>query len=97
MFNLSTGSNNTAVGRNALYNITTGGSNIGIGLSSGFLVVAGTANQTSSNSIYLGNNTRSYDVGNTNEIVIGDSTYGNGSNSVTLGNTSITKTILNGS
>ena len=34
--------------------------------------------------------------GNTNEIVIGHTATGNGSNSVTLGNSSITKTILRG-
>ena len=50
--------------------------------------------KTSNSSLYLGYGTRALADGDTNEIVIGSSAIGNGSNSVTLGNTSITKTIL---
>ena len=47
-------------------------------------------NQTSEYSIYIGDDTRSGASGNTNETVIGKSAVGNGSNTVTLGNTSVT-------
>lgn len=91
----TTGSNNTALGMYALYANTTGSQNTAIGNSSGRYIANGvTANATSSNSLYLGYDTRALNSGDINEIVIGHSAIGNGSNSVTLGNTSITKTIL---
>jgi hypothetical protein len=55
-----------------------------------------TPNQTSSTSVYLGYLTKALVDGDTNEIVIGASSTGGGSNSVTLGNTSIITTILQG-
>lgn len=88
---------NTAVGYNALGNITTGHTNIAIGYRAGELISGGVAlNQTSNSSIYIGYLTKPSADGNTNEIIIGYDVTGNGSNSVTLGNTSITKTILQG-
>lgn len=53
-----------------------------------------TDNITSSNSVYLGYDSRSWASGNTNEIVIWYSASWVGSNSVVLWNDSITKTIL---
>jgi hypothetical protein len=55
-----------------------------------------TANATSTNSLYLGANTKASFSGADNEIVIGYNAVGAGSNSVVLGNDSITKTILKG-
>ncbi len=46
--------------------------------------------------VYVGNDSRPSANGNTNEIAIGWEAIGNGSNTVTLGNTSITKTFLRG-
>jgi hypothetical protein len=46
--------------------------------------------------VYLGYDTRASASGNTNEIVIGSTARGAGSNTATIGNTSITKTILRG-
>jgi hypothetical protein len=51
---------------------------------------------TVANGIYIGYQSRASADNNTNETVIGYDVVGNGSNSVTLGNTSVTKTILQG-
>jgi hypothetical protein len=96
LLSISTGFPNTAVGAEALRNITTGANNIAIGSTAGKLISAGTANETSTTSIYIGNDTRPSANGNTNEIVIGHTTTGNGSNTVTIGNSSITNTYLKG-
>ena len=91
------GNSNTAIGTASLLGITTGSQNTAIGLDSGAYFNAGTGfNSTSSNSVYLGYATSASANNNTNEIVIGHTAVGNGSNSVTLGNSSITKTILRG-
>ena len=91
------GYRNTGVGYSALYENTTGSNNIGVGSEAARYIADGvTANQTTSNSIYLGTDTKASADGNTNEIVIGYDTTGNGSNTVTLGNDSITDTILKG-
>jgi len=95
-FNTS-GSSNTADGASALGANTIGANNIAVGYLSGYYIADGaTANQTSSSSLYLGASTKALVDGGENEIVIGYDAIGNGSNSVTLGNTDITKTILNG-
>ena len=96
LLSISTGYPNTAVGAEALRNITTGANNIAVGSTAGKLISAGTANETSTTSIYIGNDTRPSANGNTNEIVIGHTTTGNGSNTVTIGNSSITNTYLKG-
>jgi len=96
MYNNTTGYSNTAIGYLALYNNTTGYNNVALGVSAGRYTSSSANNQTSNNSVYIGNNTQSYADGDTNEIVIGYGAIGNGSNTVTLGNTSITKTILRG-
>ncbi|MCF6276979.1 MAG: hypothetical protein L3J07_04005 [Candidatus Magasanikbacteria bacterium] len=93
----TTGDNNTGFGSYALSSNTTGDDNTAVGYGAGRSITGGSiANATSTNSLYLGYNTRAFASGDTNEIVIGHTTTGNGSNSVTLGNASITKTILRG-
>jgi hypothetical protein len=96
MYYNTTGSNNTAIGNNALINNTTGNSNVAIGITAGSSTNAGAINQLSSNSVYIGYGAYASASGNTNEIVIGEGSRGGGSNSATLGNTSITTTILHG-
>jgi len=97
LYSNTTGDNNSAMGYQALYSNTTGNYNSAIGYYAGAYLAGGFyPNQTSSNSLYLGYDTRALADGDTNEIVIGASAIGNGSNSVTLGNDSITKTILKG-
>ena len=86
----TTGSHNIGIGNAPLLFNTTGSYNIGIGYLSGDYTAASALNATSTYSLYIGSSTRSSADGNTNEIVIGSSAYGNGSNTVTLGNTSVT-------
>lgn len=92
----TTGYQNTANGKFALYFNTTGYLNVAIGVEAGTYVTAGTGNATSNNSLYLGYDARASADGNTNEIVIGASARGNGSNTATFGNSSIVTTILRG-
>jgi hypothetical protein len=81
------GDYNTALGAGALYSNTEGNRNIGLGTNAGRFIADGTtANATSSSSIYIGSATKASADGRDNEIVIGYNTTGNGSNSVTLGN-----------
>jgi hypothetical protein len=92
----TTGYNNVSIGSNSLVENTTGYSNNAIGYEAGRKVSGGGANQTSNTSIYIGEDTRSSASGNTNEMVFGHTAIGQGSNTVTLGNSSITKTFLRG-
>ena len=92
----TTGEGNIASGPFALLNNTTGQYNIAIGQSSGWRTSSNASNQTSSFSIYIGRSTKALSSGDTNEIVIGDSAIGIGSNTVTLGNDSIITTALKG-
>jgi hypothetical protein len=92
------GHNNVGVGYASLFYITTGYDNVGIGSEAGEYIADGVNdNNTSHDSVYIGINTRALANGDDNEIVIGASTTGHGSNTVTLGNDSITDTYLKGS
>ena len=94
---LTTGDSNSAFGYGTLLNITTSSGNTAIGVNAGRYAGSGTtANQTSSNSIYIGNTTRASASGNTNEVVIGYNTVGLGSNTTTIGNSSTTDNYLYG-
>jgi hypothetical protein len=97
-FSLSncTASKNVAIGSTSMNPLTTGSSNIALGFNSGRYISGGTNNTTSSQSIYFGEDTRASANGNTNEMVFGHTAIGQGSNTVTLGNSSITKTFLRG-
>jgi hypothetical protein len=80
-----------------LYENTTGSSNTAIGREAGRFIADGTtANTSTSNSVFLGYNTKALATGQTNQIVIGDTAVGLGSNTAILGNSSITKTQLQG-
>jgi hypothetical protein len=93
----TTGYQNTALGFWALSSNTTGYQNTALGYQAGTYIADGTtANATSTNSLYLGAFTKASFSGADNEIVIGYNAVGAGSNSVVLGNDSITKTILKG-
>ena len=93
----TTGNSNSAVGLSSLRSNTTGNSNSAVGTSSGRYISGGAvANATSSTSVYLGALTKALADGGTNEIVIGYDATGAGSNTATLGNTSVTKTVLQG-
>jgi len=94
--NITSGNANTGVGYFVLPTLTTGSQNIGIGNGAGWLTLSSSDLTTTSNSIFIGNTTRASANGNTNEIVIGDVAQGNGSNTVTIGNSSITDNYFKG-
>lgn len=89
---------NTAIGYNVLSNLTgnTCYYNTAIGHSAGSLT-GSLANVTGANySIFIGKNARAGGPTNTNEIVIGYGAVGNGSNTVTIGNSSTVYSYLSG-
>ena len=89
------GDSNTSIGLQALLNIE-GSANVAIGRDAGRSALVGNKN-AGNNNIYIGSYTKSsISTTTTNEIVIGDSAIGNGSDTVTLGNDSITNTYLKG-
>lgn len=93
----TSGNSNTSVGAASLFNNTSGSSNTTIGYNSGRYVADGSsANSISNNSLFIGSDTKALADNQTNQIVIGHNAIGAGSNTATLGNTSITKTVLRG-
>lgn len=93
MFSNLTGNNNTAVGIGALGYNRSGSNNAALGFNAGSLP---SGNIVIDNSVFLGTNTKALGNNQTNQIVIGYDATGQGSNTVTLGNTSITTTRLRG-
>ena len=92
------GFSNVAIGREALYKNITGDNNVAIGRSAGFYT-GGTDTQNTTDfteGVFLGAAAYAKDSTSTNEIVIGAFTTGNGSNTATFGNNSITATYLSG-
>lgn len=96
LFKITTGFNNFALGYAALYELTSGYRNVAIGNDAGRYYTGSVANQTPNTSIYIGDSTKAYGAGGSNEIVIGYNATGLGSNTVVLGNSSITTTALRG-
>ena len=97
LFSNTTGVRNTANGVFALYFNTTGSDNVANGYSAGRFITGGaTENTIANNSIFIGAETKAEADNQTNQIVIGFDTTGNGSNTVTIGNDSITDTYLKG-
>jgi len=96
-FSLTSGSSNVGLaggGANAgaLLNNTTGSNNISIANLSGKFIADGvTPNTITNNSIYIGQDTRALADNQTNQIVIGHTAIGQGSNSIQLGNSAIVK------
>jgi hypothetical protein len=88
--NNTTGDSNTGIGRSSLFSNTTGTDNIAIGNMAGGFIANGSTNAITSASVFLGSNTKALNNNETNQIVIGQSAIGGGSNTVTLGNNSIT-------
>ena len=97
---LCTGASNVALGNEAGRNIGSNFTNTFIGNSAGAYAGASpslTLNTSCDQCVYLGASSRTIlSGGATNEIVIGFNATGNGSNSVTLGNTTVTNTYLRG-
>jgi hypothetical protein len=95
LYSNTSGSSNTANGVFALYANTTGNYNTACGYDAGTFATSG-ENSHSNYSVYLGMLTKAFADGQNNEIVIGYNATGAGSNTVTLGNTDITTTVLRG-
>ena len=100
------GSLNTAVGQNSLFNSVGGNNNVAIGASSGIGITSGGSNVcigngsgvnigSGSNNVHVGIGTTAT-INSSNEIVIGYTAGGFGSNTAVIGNNSITRTILRG-
>jgi hypothetical protein len=87
----TTGDSNTAIGREALRSNITGSNNSAIGRNSGrFIADGATANTITNNSVFLGVDTRAASDNQTNQIVIGHTAIGLGSNTTVIGNSSTT-------
>lgn len=86
---LSTANNSTLLGAYAGGNITTGSGNVCVGISAGrFTSNGSTALATPANSIYIGTDCRGLSNSDSNSIVIGYQSIGEGSNIVVIGNSS---------
>ncbi len=81
---------NVALGNNALSTNSSGIANTALGYSSGSNITSGNYNIT------IGKSAATSSPASINEIAIGANGIGYGDNSVTLGNSSVTKTILRG-
>ena len=92
----SNGEDNTSIGFGSLGSNISGNTNSALGKDAGKFISNGSANQTSSSSIYIGFDTRASQNGNTNEIIIGNGAIGAGSNTVTIGNNQTLSTHIKG-
>jgi hypothetical protein len=87
----TTGIGNSFFGENAALNNTTGSQNSFFGRNAGRFISDGTtANTIANDSVFIGAATRANANNQTNQIVIGNSAIGLGSNTTVLGNTSTT-------
>jgi len=94
----TSGGSNVVMGVDGLQHNTTGASNVALGYNAGSHITGGsTPNTTSGTSIYIGRDTRAAADGQSNQIVIGHGATGNGSNTATIGNSSITANYFTGS
>lgn len=95
--NNTTGSYNTFIGTRSGFNSAIGSNNTFIGDISGEYLSDGLTPLTlANNSVFIGKNTQALADSQTNQIVIGYNATGQGSNTIQLGNTSITDTYLQG-
>ena len=92
----TTGSSITAIGSDALSNINGSNNVTAIGGGAGRFFATNSPLTSAISSIFIGGNSRAQADSQTNQIVIGVGAVGAGSNTVTLGDTNIVKTILGG-
>lgn len=94
---ITTAVGNTALGRYAGVYLTSGNSNVLLGREAGARYGAGGTNLTTcGTSVIIGYDARTNGNSETNQIVIGDSAIGLGTNTAVLGNSSIVTTQLRG-
>lgn len=97
LYSNQTGNNNNAFGDYSFASVNTGNNNAAYGQFSGRWIANGSTPLTNTNnSVFIGVDSRANANSETNQIVIGYQAIGIGSNSVVLGNDSITKTALKG-
>lgn len=97
MGNPSTNSSNVIIGFQSFSSSLSGNNNVMVGNQAGRYLANGISQLTNASSgVFIGNNTRSSANGNTNEIVIGDTAIGNGTNTVTIGSSIITDNYFTG-
>jgi hypothetical protein len=98
LYELRTGNDNIAIGGFSLYNLKTTNNNVAIGAYAGqWTAPAGSTTKGNNNpigSIYIGFDSRPQDSAQTNQIVIGREAVGNGSNTTTIGNSSVVGTYI---
>jgi hypothetical protein len=86
----TTGIQNTFLGVNSAATLNTGSNNVMVGVQAGrFLANGTTALAIADNSVFLGFDARANGNSETNQIVIGHTAIGGGSNTVVIGNSSI--------
>ena len=88
----TTSSSNFSIGTLSLNSNTSGSNNMAFGHHAGYGASGTNANTTGSNNTYIGVNTVGSANNNTNEMVIGYSAVGLGSNTTVIGNSSTTLT-----
>jgi len=92
----TTGYRNTAIGTGSIYRNTTGYMNVAIGYYAGDDNNTTDGNMTGFNNVFIGAETRPDTSNNNNSIVIGYKAIGRGSNTVVIGNSSITNNYFSG-
>jgi hypothetical protein len=90
------GSFNSFFGLNTAFSLTTGSGNTFIGNSAGSIISNNSPLTSATNSVFLGAGIKANGNSQTNQIIIGNNTTGNGSNTVTIGNSSITNNYFTG-
>ncbi|SFD94146.1 hypothetical protein [Flavobacterium phragmitis] len=95
---LTSGSSNMGIGTSALQGIVDGNNNLGLGFGAGrfYGATGSNANTSTTNCLFIGTGTRPLTNTSTNEIIIGTNTLGNGSNTVTIGNSTTTSNYFTG-
>ncbi|HET9087136.1 MAG TPA: hypothetical protein VFN53_06425 [Acidobacteriaceae bacterium] len=96
LYSATTANGNVGVGYHSLYWNSTGADNTAIGFQAGFSVSGGAENTIGADNTLIGASVSPLDNGDTNETVVGYNAVGNGSNTVTLGDSSVTGTFLHG-
>jgi hypothetical protein len=97
MYGNTTGELNVVVGHGAFARNLTGSNNIAIGAYAGEKIAdTQTQNLLANNSVYIGYAAYPKASGETNQIVLGHGAIGRGSNTIQLGNTSITEVNTSG-
>ena len=93
----TSGTQNTAIGASAIEKNISGSNNTVLGFSAGKVIADNsTVNSNVNNSVLIGALSKTLTVNSDNEVVIGYNAVGNGSNTIQLGNTSITNVKTSG-